>query len=100
MSWSGTRERAVWAWRMVLGVDACGTEGTRQLRRAVSQDGAEAVRRMFAGRPRQPHPVKATRLWAVGEDSLVRALPAAEAARRTGRSLICGGRRRRRGGDR
>jgi hypothetical protein len=36
---------------------------------------------------RQPHGPKATRRWTPEEDELVRALPAAEAARRTRRTL-------------
>jgi hypothetical protein len=68
-------------------VGAYDTEGTRRLHREVSKHGAAAVARKYAAGRRQPEAPKAARAWTGREDELVRALPAREAARRTGRTI-------------
>jgi hypothetical protein len=87
MFWWGASASAVNDWRMALGVDFNGTEGTRRLRHAVAKEGGEAVKRLYAARRREPGPPKRARFWTAEEDELAWALPAAEAARRTGRTL-------------
>jgi hypothetical protein len=87
MFWWGASASAVNDWRLALGVDFNGTEGTRRLRHAVAKEGGEAVKRLYAARRREPGPPKRARFWTAEEDELVWALPAAEAASRTGRTL-------------
>jgi hypothetical protein len=85
--WWGASASAVNDWRKALGVDFNGTQGTRRLRRAVARDGGEAVKRLYAARRRVPAAPKQARSWTSEEDELALALPADEAARRTGRTL-------------
>jgi hypothetical protein len=87
MFWRGASASAVNDWRMALGVDFNGTEGTRRLRHAVAKEGGKAVKCLYAARRRVPAPPKQVRLWTAEEDELALTLPADEAARRTGRTL-------------
>ena len=84
--WAASKA-AVRNWRKALGVSGLDTEGSRELHRRVSREGGAAVRRKYAARSRRSAPPKLKRPWMEGEDQLVRALPGAEAARRTGRAL-------------
>jgi hypothetical protein len=88
MYWWGASSSAVNDWRRALGVDANGTEGTRRLRRVVARDGGEAVKYLYAARRREPAPPKQARPWTTEEDGLALALAAAEAACRTGRTIM------------
>jgi hypothetical protein len=87
MHWWGASASAVNDWRKALGVDFNGTVGTRRLRRAVASEGGDAVKCLYAARRRVPAPPRQARLWTAEEDEMARGLDAAEAARRTGRTL-------------
>jgi hypothetical protein len=99
--WWGASAFVVWKWRRALGVSRTGNEGTRRL----IQAGARAIRdRPVPPEERERHRRVAleqnlgryllpgfngfnVRAWTPKEDRLVRTLPAAEAVRRTGRTL-------------
>jgi hypothetical protein len=109
MHWWGVTDGVVWRWRKALGVSCTDNEGSRRLLRAASEMGAAEQR----GRELPPEQVERRRRtareknlaqylqpgyngprWTEEEDQLIRTLPPAQAAARTGRTMHAVYRRR------
>jgi hypothetical protein len=102
MNWFGVSMITVWKWRKAFGIRQWGTEGSRRLHKATSENGAAAMRdRSFSVAEREQRRRRAIKLklvrylrpgyqgrwWTKKEMALLGKLPDEEVATRIGRSV-------------